>query len=103
MRCYLSFSDEEVFKGMILPKEMSTISTEEANPQNAGTTPAGNPEEEATMGMAREPAAEKRPPNKFLGWEKVLHPSQPMVAARQIPHPLRGPRPRFGNWEERLV
>ena len=33
------------------------------------------PEEEATVGMAREPAAEKRPPNKFLGWEKVLHPS----------------------------
>ena len=26
-----------------------------------------------------------------------------MVAAGQIPHPLRGPRLRFGNWEERLV
>ena len=37
------FSDEEVFKGMVLPKETSTISTEEADPQNAGTTPAGTP------------------------------------------------------------
>ena len=40
---------------------------------------------EATVGRAREPAAERRPPNRFPGWEKVLCPSQPMVAARQIP------------------
>ena len=75
MGCYLSFSCEEVFKGMVLLEEMSAISTEKANPQDAGTTSAGTPKEEATMGMARKPAAEKRPPNKFLGWEKVLHPS----------------------------
>ena len=103
MRCYLSFSDEEVFKGMVLPEEMSTIPTEEANTQTTGTTPARTPEEEATVGTAREPAVEKRPPNKFPGWEKVLHPSQPMVAAGQISHPLRSPRLRFCNWEERLV
>ena len=47
---------------MVPPGEMSTIRTEEANPQNAGTTPVGIPEEEATMGMAREPAVERRPP-----------------------------------------
>ena len=102
MRCYLSFSDEEVFKGMVPPEEMSAIPPEEADPQSTGTTPAGTPEEEATMGTDRKPAVEKRPP-KFLGWEKVLHPSQPMVAARQIPSLLRGPRLRFCNWEERLV
>ena len=45
MRCYLSFSDEEVFKGVVPPGEMSTIPTEEANPQSARTTPAGTPEE----------------------------------------------------------
>ena len=75
MRCYLSFLDEEVFKGMALPEETSAILIEEANPQSTRTTPAGTPEEEATAGMAREPAVEKRPPNKFPGWEKVLHPS----------------------------
>ena len=102
MGCYLSFSDEEVFKGMVPPEEMSTIPTEEANCQSTGTTHVGNPEEEATVGVTREPAAERRSP-KFPGWEKVLHLSQPMVAARQIPHPSRGPRLRFCNWEERVV
>ena len=57
---------------MALPKETSAKPTEEANPQSAR--------------MAKESIAEKRPPIKFLGWEKVLHPSQPVVAAGQIPH-----------------
>ena len=73
MRCYLSFLDEEVLKGMIPLEETFTIPTEETNPQST-TTPASTPEEEATVGVAREPAAERRSP-KFLGWEKVLHPS----------------------------
>ena len=30
-----------------------------------------------------EPVLERRAP-KFVGWEKVLHPSQPVVAARDI-------------------
>ena len=98
MRCYLSFSDEEVFKGMVPLEEMSTIPTEEADPQSAGTTPAGTPEEEAIVGAARESAVQRRS-SKFPGWEKVLHLSQPMVAVGQIPHPSRGPRLR----EERVV
>ena len=105
MRCYLSFLDEEVFKGVVPPKETSTIPTEEADPQSAGATPASNSEEEATMGVTREPAMERRSP-KFPDWEKVLHPSQPMVAAEQIPHPSRGPRLRFATgkkgWFESL-
>ena len=101
MRCYLSFSDKEVFKGVVPPEETSAIPTEEANPQSA-MTPTGTPEEQATVGAVREPAAERRSP-KFPGWEKVLHPSQPVVAAGQIPHPSRGPRLGFCNWEERMV
>ena len=65
MRCYLSFSDEEVLKGMIPLEETSAIPTEEADPQST-TTPASTPEEEAIMGVAREPAAERRSP-KFPG------------------------------------
>ena len=63
-----------MFKGVVPPEEMSAIPTEEANPQSAKTTPASTPEEETITGVAREPAAERRCP-KFLGWEKVLHPS----------------------------
>ena len=99
MRCYLSFLDGEVFKGMVPPEETSAIPTEEANPQS---TSASTPEEEATTGVAREPAVERRHP-KFPGWEKVLHPFQPVVAAGQIPHLSRGPRLRFCNWEEGVV
>ena len=38
------------------------------------------------MNMTMEPTGKKRPPNKFSGWEKVQHPSRPIVATRQIPH-----------------
>ena len=65
-------------------------------------TPASIPKEQVTMMAVREPAAERKSP-KFLGWEKVLHPSQPVVAARQTTHPSRGPRLRHCNWEERMV
>ena len=36
MRCYLSFLDEEVCKGMVPPEEMSAVLMEEANPQSTG-------------------------------------------------------------------
>ena len=42
-----------------------------------------------------EPVPEERAP-KFVGWEKVLHPSQPVVAARDIPQPTRTPRLKVG-------
>ena len=99
MRYCLSFSNKEVFKGIVPLEETSAIPTEEANPQSAGTTPASTPKKEATMGMAKEPATEGRPPNKFLAWEKVLHPTLPMVAAGQIPCLSKGPRLR----KERIV
>ena len=66
MTCYLFFSNLDAFKGMALPEEKSAIQTEEADPQNARLTPAGTPEEEANMGMAREPTVEKRPQTSSL-------------------------------------
>ena len=60
---YLSFTDEEVFWGVALPKE-----EEEDSPQTPGPTDfPGAP-------CMPEPALERRAP-KFAGWEKVLHPS----------------------------
>ena len=84
---------------MALLEEKSAKPTKEADPQSTRTTPVSTPEEEATAGMAKESIVEKRPPIKFLGWEKVLHPSQPVVATGQIPHLLKGLR----LMEERLV
>ena len=98
MRCYLSFSDKEVFKGIVPLEGTFAILTEEASTQSTGTIPADNPEEEATAGVTREPAMKRRSP-KFPGWEKVLQPSWTMMAAEQIPHPSRGPRLRICNWE----
>ena len=67
MRCYLTFSDENVFKGIAPPEEMSAIQTEEDNPQSTMSTPVSTPEEEATVQTARESIAEERPPNRFPG------------------------------------
>ena len=45
---------------------------------------------------ALEPALEKRA-LKFLGWEKVLHQSQTVVAAGEIPQPSKTSRPKVGS------
>ena len=85
MKWYLSFTDEEVFWGVALPKK-----EEEDSPQTlcAADVPKAH--------CAPEPAPEERAP-KFLGWEKVLHPSQPVVAAGEIPQLTKTPRLKVGS------
>ena len=61
VKWYLSFTDEEVFWGVALPEE-----EEEESLQTPGTTDF--PEAHCVP----EPALETP---KFVGWEKVLHPS----------------------------
>ena len=65
---------------MALPEE-----EEEESPQAPG--PTDLPEAPCML----QPVPERRAP-KFVGWEKVLHPSQPVVAAGDIPRPTRTPR-----------
>ena len=77
---YLSFTNKEIFKGVALPEE-----EEEESPQTP--VPTDLPEAPCVP----EPVLEKRAP-KLVGWEKVLHPSWPVVAARDIPRPTRTPR-----------
>ena len=98
MECYLSFSNEDMFKGIAPPEETSVIPPEEVTPQCAQPTPDGAPMKEAVVDTTVEPAAEKRPPNKFPDWEKVLHPSRPVVATGQIPPLSRGLRQRPHSW-----
>ena len=88
MRCYLSFSDKEVFEGVTPLEEMSI------NPAWGGQASQHDhyachcPKEQATRKASQEPVMERKSP-KFPGWEKVLHPSWPAVAAGQLPHPSR--------------
>ena len=87
MRCYLSFSDKEVFKG-VTPPEVSGNPTEEAEPHSTTTVPAIAPKEEATREASQGLAMERKSP-KFPRWENVLHPSQPMVDAGQLTCPSK--------------
>ena len=80
---YLSFSDEEVFQGVALPEkeEDQSPKTLSANVPKASCVP--------------ESAMKRRSP-KFLGWEKILHPSRPVVATGEISQPSKALRPRVG-------
>ena len=97
MRCYLSFSDE-VFEGVTPLEEMSAGPGKKAGPHSMVTMPAVAPGVEATPKAAGESAAVRKFP-KFPSWEKVLHPSWPVVAAGQISHPSGSLGWRFHNWE----
>ena len=88
MSCYLSFLDKEVFKGVTPPEEMSTTLVKEAKHHSIMARPAATSKEKAAKKASQKPAQERKCP-KFPRWEKVLHPSQPLVVAGQPPHLLR--------------
>ena len=83
---YLSFTDKEVFRGVDLPKKeescpmvpATTNVTTTADIPGTTNVPEAQPEPI--------PMPEKKAP-KYARWEKVLHPSQPVLAAREIPQP----------------
>ena len=85
VKWYLSFTNEEVFWGVALPEK-----EEEESPKTLSTTDVPK------VHHALEPALEERAP-KFLGWEKVLCPSHPVVATRKIPQPTKASRPKVGS------
>ena len=107
MRCYLSFSDKEVFEGVTPLEEMSSDPAEEAEPHSATTMPAIASKEQATRKTSQELAKERKSP-KFPRWEKVLHSSWPVVVTGQLPHPSRSPEWTYllmanCNWHMRIV
>ena len=63
MKYYLSFSDEDVFWGMVLLEETPIIPPKEVMPQGTQPAPASIPVKKATM----ESTAKKRLPNQFPG------------------------------------
>ena len=94
MKCYVSFSDKDVFSGMALPEKSPMTPPKEATPKDAQPAPANSPVKKAIMDVTMEPIRKKKPLNQFPGWENVLHPSRLVVAARQIPPSLRGLKQR---------
>ena len=95
MRCYLSFTDHEVFEGMIPPEETLTDPVEESQLVSEMDMIVTAPKESATKKTPQEPAQERKCP-KFPRWEKVLHPSQPVaVVAGQPPCPSRSPEQTY--------
>ena len=99
MKCYVSFSDKDIFSGMALPKEPSITQSKEAAPESAQPMQTNSPVEEAVMKVTEEPTKKKQPQNQFPGWKEVIHPSRPVVATGQIPPVSQGSKQRPHSWE----
>ena len=85
VKWYLSFTNEEVFWGVALPEKEEEESLKTLSATDVTKTPC-----------VLEPSPEERAPT-FLGLEKVLHPSQPVVATGEIPQPTEASRPKVGS------
>ena len=80
MRCYLSFTNHEVFEGVIPPEETLTDLVEESQPPSETAMTVIAPKESPTKETPQELTKERKCP-KFPGWEKLLHPSWLVVVA----------------------
>ena len=74
---YLSFMDEEVYRGVDLPKG-------EGNKPSAPTAAATDTSGTTT---AVETLSIRRAALNYPGWDTVLHPSQLVIAAGEVPQP----------------
>ena len=88
MRCYLSFTDHKVFKGVTSQEVTIPNPVEESHLANEMDMIVNVPIESATREAPLELAQERECP-KFPGWEKVLHPSQPVAVVGKVPCPSR--------------
>ena len=78
---YLSFIDEEVFRGVDLPEK------EGSKPSAPTATAADTPGTTATVEIL---PIQRAAPN-YARWDTVLHPSQPVIAAGEVPQPTPAP------------
>ena len=90
MRCYLSFTDQEVFEGVTPPEGMPTGLTEESQPPTETATPVATPKELTAKETPQELTKERKCP-KFPRWEKVLHPSWLSGSCWTAPLPFKEP------------
>ena len=90
MNHYLSFSDREGFEGVTPLEGMPNSPVEEAKHHSMMAVPTITYQEQAVKEASQKLVKERKCP-KFPRWEKVLHPSQPVVVAGQPPCPSRCP------------
>ena len=76
---YISFTNEEVFWGVDLPEE------EENQPSGPTTADADTPGTTAAV----ETLPTWRVTPAYTGWDTILHPSQPVISAGEVPWPTR--------------
>ena len=61
MKCYVSFSDKDVFSGMAHPEEPLVTPPKEDTPESTWPTVANPPVKEATVDVSMKPPGEKKP------------------------------------------
>ena len=91
VRFYLSFTDEEVFRGVDLPKKEESCPMAPATTDVITTTDIPSATNVPETHPVLKPTLEKKAA-QYAGWEKVLHPSQPVLAAGEIPQPPTMPK-----------
>ena len=93
VKFYLSFTDEEVLRGVPLPEEEedSPMVSATADVTTTVNIPSATDAPEAQP-VLKAMLEEKAP--KFARWEKIIHPSQPVLATREIPQPSTIPKVR---------
>ena len=94
MECYLSFSDEDVFKGIAPPRGNLYHSTRGGDLPECPVNTSQHPCKGGCHGYDCGTCCGEEAPKQVPRLGKVLHPPRPVVAARQIPPLSRGPRQR---------
>ena len=67
MKCYVSFSDEDVFSGVALPEEPSNTQSKEAAPKSSQPTQTDSSVKEAIVKVAEE-STKKGEPTELISW-----------------------------------
>ena len=83
---YLSFTDEEVFRGVDLPKKEESCPMVPATTNITTATDNTGATDVPEVQPVLKPMPKKKAP-KYARWEKMLHPSQLVLATREIPKP----------------
>ena len=75
MRCYLSFSDKEVFEGVTPLEEMSVEPAEKAETPSTAATPTGTPKVQSTTKLPGNQVQRGSPLGSLDGRRCCTHPS----------------------------
>ena len=86
VKFYLSFTDEEVFRGVDLPKKEESCPMVPTTDDVTTIADIPGTTNVPEVQPVPKPMPEKKAP-KYARWEKVLHPSWPVLAAREICQP----------------